>query len=322
MPNHRPIRYQNTGHKFSVPSLKRMFRIGGCVGLLLTPTPLLAGEYSFDSGGPLLSDLLEPSEDTPTTLVHQLLQDKTVHPIPAVKRSNRDQFPVVELSGEAAIIFSQASGDSSQGSLRPGLGRRLRLDIEASFDGNDRLRLRLQNTNVVEYNDVFETDLARLSIQGDDGGEVSLSRLDYQFSLGERTDVLVPVVGGSISDIAEPLNPGLSGSGSGSIARFSQRNPLYRQGGGAGVGITHEVSDRLDLSVGYLSDAQNLLPTDEYVALAQATYQISDSIDVGLLYVYGFNALRVQAKSRPMIPFLIKVMRSPLIRLGFRRQLR
>ncbi|PZD73465.1 hypothetical protein C1752_01992 [Acaryochloris thomasi RCC1774] len=200
--------------------------------------------------------------------------------------------PTTQLSGEAVFAFVYAAGDRpGSASIRPSLGRRIRLDVETSFSGEDQLRFRFQNTNVAELDDVFGTDMARLSIQGDDKNEIALSRLDYTFPIGDRTEVFLPVVGGSISDIADPLNPLFSGSGSGSVSRFGQRNPLYRQGGGAGVGLTHEVTDHLELSLGYLSDAENLLPEEEYVAFAQATYEPTDTLSLGLLYAYGFNGL-------------------------------
>lgn len=256
--------------------------------LLGLSAPILAAEEAmqlFDPDSP--GDRVHKQ---PMTSVDQLVEKQATPPVKAYVTTDRDrpQSPTVQLSGEAAIV---GAGGASREAVRPSVGQRLRLDLEVSFTGNDQLRLRLQNTNVAEFDEVFETDLARLSIQGDDGAAVSLSRLDYQFALGPRTQVFLPVFGGSISDVADPLNPGLSGSGRGSVARFSQRNPLYRQGGGAGVGMTHQVSDRLDLHLGYLSEADNLLPEDEYIAFAQATYQLSDGIEIGLLYTYGFNAL-------------------------------
>ncbi len=200
--------------------------------------------------------------------------------------------PTTQLSGEAVFAFIYASGDRpNQTSPRPSLGSRLRLDFDTSFTGEDQLRFRLQSTNVARLDDVFETDMARLAIQGEDQNQIELSRLDYSFPMGDHTEIFIPIVGGSISDIADTLNPSFSGSGRGAISRFGQRNPLYRQGGGAGVGVSHDVNDHLNLSLGYLSDAENLLPDEDTVAFTQITVKPIDAVSLGLLYAYAFNGL-------------------------------
>ncbi len=211
------------------------------------------------------------------------------------ERSDRSEHeasnPMPTLSGEAVFSLIQASRPDAGEPLRPSLGSRIRLNIETSFSGNDRLRLRLQTTNVAELDDVYGTDLARLSIQGDDQFQVSLSRLEYQFPIGKDTEVFVQAIGGSISDIADPLNPRFSSSSRGAISRFGQRNPLYRQGGSTGIGLSHDFSDRINLSLGYLGDDQDLLSDEESVAFAQLTLEPIESIQIGLLYTYGLNGL-------------------------------
>ncbi|MGF1601780.1 MAG: iron uptake porin [Thermosynechococcaceae cyanobacterium] len=200
-------------------------------------------------------------------------------------------LPITQLSGEAVFSLIYAARNRDTEAIKPSLGNRLRLDFETSFSGEDQLRFRLQTTNVAELDDVFETDLARLSIQGEDQNQIELSRLDYTFPIGDRTKVFVQAVGGSLSDIADPLNPLFSSSGSGSISRFGQRNPLYRQGGSTGVGVSHDFSDRVNLSAGYFSDAENLLPDEEYIAFAQVTVEPTETLALGLLYAYAFNGL-------------------------------
>lgn len=204
-----------------------------------------------------------------------------------------DGVPRTELSGEVVFSLIQAEGNrpNSEVPLRPSFGNRIRLNVETSFSGEDRLRLRLQTTNVAELDDVFDTDLARLSIQGDDQNQVSLSRLDYQFPIGDDTDVFIQAIGGSISDVADPLNPRFSSSSRGAISRFGQRNPLYRQGGNAGVGLSHDIDDRFNLSLGYLGDDLDLFSDEESIAFTQLTFDPTDSIRLGLLYTYGLNSL-------------------------------
>ena len=277
------------------------------VGMSLALTPIAAGNaqtipwIQIARGSPMVNSP-DPGDRQQSTAVWQLAPNESQAvpaslPVRLDGSSESDQStefrPTTQLSGEASLVLIQASGDRPVPSepLRTSLGHRLRLEVETSFSGEDRLSFRFQTANVAELDDVFDTSLARLSIQGDDDNQLKLSRLDYTFPLGDRTEVFVQAVGGSISDIADPLNPLLSSSGSGSISRFGQRNPLYRQGGGAGIGLSHDVSDRLNLSAGYLSDAENLLFQEESVAFVQATYEATDTVDMGLLYVYGLNAI-------------------------------
>ena len=252
-------------------------------------------------GHPPLVNTLPPElggrgDQCSITPVWQLAQKNSEFQ-PKPKSESRSQEtiefqPTTQLSGEVVFAFIYATGDHpTEDSSRPNLGSRLRLDLETSFTGEDQLRLRLQSTNVAGLDDVFETDMARLAIQGEDQSQVELSRLDYSFPIGENTKVFIPIVGGSISDIADPLNPLFSGSGQGAISRFGQRNPLYRQGGGAGIGVSHDLSDLINLSAGYLSDAENLLPDQNTVAFAQVTVEPTNTINLGLLYAYAFNGL-------------------------------
>lgn len=233
-------------------------------------------------------------QQVPTTPVWKLAQPEVVllpvNPDPQVSDSSRTIQPITKLSGEAVFSLLYPTGDAEE-STRVNLGNRIRLNIETSFSGEDQLRLRLQTVNVAELDEVFDTDLARLAIQGDDEDEFDLSRLDYRFPLGDRTTVTIPVVGGSVSDIADAINPVFDSSGNGSLSRFGQRNPIFRQGGGAGIGISHELNDQLNLSVGYLSNADNLLLDEDTVAFAQLAIEPTDTVNLGLLYSYGVNSL-------------------------------
>lgn len=268
---------------------------------------ILPNTLAKPTSSPLTQDLPEAAEPraeppilkAPIIPVWQL--EATDSPVPEIQEESvildseeaTDTVSKTELSGEAVFSGIQAAGDrpNSAVPIRPSFGNRIRLNIETSFSGEDRLRLRLQTTNIAELNEVFETDLARLSIQGDDQFQVSLSRLDYQFPIGDDTEVFVQAIGGSISDIADPLNPLFSSSSQGAISRFGQRNPLYRQGGSAGIGLSHDFSDRLNLSLGYLGDDQALFSDEASVAFAQLTLEPADPIRIGLLYTYGLNGL-------------------------------
>ncbi|WP_248277631.1 hypothetical protein [Brasilonema sp. UFV-L1] len=73
-------------------------------------------------------------------------------------------------------------------------------------------------------------------------------RLEYRFPLGKKATVYLEVVGGGLDDFVSNPNPFFSGSGRGTISRFAQRNPIYRQGDGAGVGLLYKFSHQVHFS--------------------------------------------------------------------------
>jgi hypothetical protein len=197
--------------------------------------------------------------------------------------------PTTKLEGEA--LFSGIA----VGSQELDTGYRVRLTFDTSFTGRDQLRVRLQAANTPRPDQIADTDLARLAFQGSSNGQFELSRLEYRFPLSKNTTAYLEVVGGSLNDVTDTLNPYLSGSARGSLSRFGQRNPIYRQGEGMGVGLTHELSKELSVSAGYLtSSGTDPLATaadTSYGAIAQLTYKPTKFFGVGLAYVYSYNAL-------------------------------
>jgi ATP-binding cassette, subfamily B, bacterial len=175
------------------------------------------------------------------------------------------------------------------------LGSRVRLNFDTSFYGEDRLRTRLQSTNLPLTDEAAGTSMARLSFRGDDDSEFSLSRLEYAFPVGERVEVYLEGIGGSLNDYTNTFNDDLSGSSQGSISRFGQRNPIYRQGDGAGIGISYEISDAVSLDVGFVADEANEpeigLGNAAYGAIAQLSLEPTDSLGIGLTYVHSYNSL-------------------------------
>ncbi len=170
-----------------------------------------------------------------------------------------------KLTGEAVFVVSGANGgnkadEDDEVERNLGFGSRVRLSFDTSFTGDDRLRTRLQTTNVPNFSDATGTDMARLSLQGNDQSELELSVLEYRLPVAEQAMVYIEVVGGGLDDFTNTLNP-LSGSGRGSISRFGQRNPIYRQSGGAGAGIDYDFG-AASLSLGYLGFGT---PTEEEI---------------------------------------------------------
>lgn len=130
-----------------------------------------------------------------------------------------------------------------------------------------------------------------------------MSILEYRFPIGEQAIVYLEAEGGDLDDFfTDTLNPFFSGSGRGSISRFAQRNPIYRQGGGAGVGLVYNFSESVSLSLGYLADDVDNPEVGfgeaEYGAIAQLTLEPSDSFKLGFTYIHSYNSLDTGTGSR------------------------
>jgi hypothetical protein len=230
-----------------------------------------------------------------------LLTQRTNRLVRQQTELEKKQFSTTtQLQGE--VLFSgigiggnPIEGETEIGDRRITFGYRARLNLITSFTGRDRLRLRLQASSTGEVDEATGTDMTRPSFQSNTDGELILNRLDYQLPIGKRTEIFTEVIGGSLSNFADDLNPELGSSSHGTISRFGVRNPNYRQSGSTGIGLTHEFSKGFFLSLGYLAEDANEIEEGlfggAYGAIAQLTYKPSDKFGIGLNYVRSFNAL-------------------------------
>ncbi|MBW4477549.1 MAG: iron uptake porin [Tolypothrix brevis GSE-NOS-MK-07-07A] len=207
---------------------------------------------------------------------------------------NISQFSsTTKFTGEALFAVSAAAtNENQQGNLT--FGYRTRLNFNSSFTGKDSLRIRLQARNLPRFDDITDTDMARLSYQGgDNNNRIEISRLDYSFPINKQLQIKVPVVGGSLRDFTDPLNPYLAGSSRGAISRFAQRNPIYRHGRGSGIGFSYEISDALEFEAGFLArDANNPetgFTKGAYGAIAQITIEPVEDMEFAFSYIRSYN---------------------------------
>ncbi|WP_017720621.1 iron uptake porin [Kamptonema formosum] len=204
-----------------------------------------------------------------------------------------------KLNGE--VIFAAADGIGKGSSSVPFVGYRTRLNFDTSFTGEDLLRTRLQ---VVGMNGFYpnsnpspEGELRySAGAFGTGSNQVGLDALLYSFPLGKKTTVIVEANAGAADDFTNTVNPFIDGDGgSGAVSNFGTRNPIYYLLGGAGLGLRHQFSDRLELSLGYLAtNASNPakgsgLFDGPYGALAQLTFKPSERFTLGLTYVNSYN---------------------------------
>lgn len=174
-------------------------------------------------------------------------------------------------------------------------GNRISLELNTSFKGKDLLKTTLKTGNIYSLDRATGTDMARLSFQNDEGNAVVLDELFYRRRLNKKLNVNVVAVGGSLNKFAETFNPFAESSGDGVISRFAQRNPIYRQGGGTGLGLSYDLNDVMTLSIGYLADdadqTSNGIFGDTHAAIAQFTVNLGKTAGLGLTYIHSYNGL-------------------------------
>ena len=156
------------------------------------------------------------------------------------------------------VLFFLTDSFGGENNSQTTLGYRTRLIFDTSFSGKDLLRVRLENRNLPRLDDVTDTSLSRLSVDGDTDELTELSELSYTFPAGKNTEILLGTAGVSLNDVGEVLNP-FSSSSSGAISRFGRRDPAtLRAPGGAGIGIKQEFNDKIWGFAGYFINNQDV----------------------------------------------------------------
>ncbi|MEW6493604.1 MAG: iron uptake porin [Cyanobacteriota bacterium] len=205
-------------------------------------------------------------------------------------------FGVADALGDEVALASPNPGPNSDLDVNTILGYRARLNFETSFTGRDRLRTRLEASNITPFDrEVTGTNMTRLSYDGNNNSDVEISELWYRFFLSKNLVVQVDATRGEFNDtVINTVNPLFESSGSGSISRFGRFNPIYRVGQGAGASATYNFSDALGLSVGYFANdgenpaEKNGLFDGNYSAMAQLTLGAGEFATLGLTYVHSY----------------------------------
>ncbi|MBD2778096.1 iron uptake porin [Iningainema tapete] len=216
------------------------------------------------------------------------------------------------------------------------LADRIRLNFITSFTGKDALKLRLEAGNFPHPNrpdggfsygpdpvGAFLSvggDFAQRTTEGQQtfnefGGlpsnnSVGLGKLNYEFAVGSKLNVVVMAVGGEHHEYVPTTFSSWDddNGGTGSLSNFGQRSAIYNMGvgtgTGAGIGLTYKFSDAISLSAGYVGTYANNpaepvrnstfaggLFNGRYSALAQLTVKPSDSLSFGLIYSKSYHPL-------------------------------
>ncbi|MGF1537033.1 MAG: iron uptake porin [Elainellaceae cyanobacterium] len=213
-------------------------------------------------------------------------------------------FDVSDRFGGDDLAFGPADSDDNTV-----FRDRVRLNLATSFTGEDLLLTRLAAGSVEPFTrpgpfdgvaaSTAEGSLAH-RVGGNTGNDFELDRLSYSAPLGDRLDVHIAANRGRHEDyLFSTFNDYLDDGdgGHGAISTFGQRSPIYRIGGGAGVGLNLALTtDRsLVLTGGYLADeaaspeSGSGLFNGDYAALGQIAFAPSDRLKLGATYVHGHH---------------------------------
>jgi hypothetical protein len=175
------------------------------------------------------------------------------------------------------------------------LAARTRIELVSSFTGKDTLFTRIQ-TNNIQSPRINTPEGNLFFASSTPSSSASIDALWYGFPLSKKTYVKMIANAGAADDLTNTVNL-FDGDGSfGALSTFGTRNPIYGQVGGSGVGVTHQFSNKLGLSLGYLAGNTANTPTNgsglfngPYGALAQLTVKPSDRITLGLTYINSYR---------------------------------
>ncbi|MEQ8972970.1 MAG: iron uptake porin [Coleofasciculus sp. C1-SOL-03] len=180
---------------------------------------------------------------------------------------------------------------------------RVRLELNTSFTGQDRLVTRLAAGNAQQFNGVGFEGTQTFNIGNTGGNNVIVDWLAYYFNFGS-SKVYVAGAGGIHSDYVPTLNPFFEDfdGGNGALSAFASESPIYRIGGGAGAALSlgagpiERVLGPSTLTLGYLAGSDAANPSEknglfdgDYAALAQLNFNLGDRIGIGATYVHGYH---------------------------------
>ncbi|HAC64116.1 MAG TPA: S-layer protein [Cyanothece sp. UBA12306] len=181
------------------------------------------------------------------------------------KLKGRVLFTVSSASGERALdsreldTFNQDLQNGRYTDARRRIddnatfGYRVRLNLDTSFNGKDRLTTRLQAGSLINYNNPTGTNMARLSHDANTNSDLNIDNLFYRFPIGNFTGY----VGGDsldIDDIFDVGNPFGASSDTGALSRFMRYDPLTMRGEeGIGAAFAYKFSDMFTVRGLYLT---------------------------------------------------------------------
>ena len=221
----------------------------------------------------------------------------------------KQQFSTTTKLGTELITYlADAFGDSAGSRNNAALGFRLRLDFDTSFTGKDRLRTRLQATNLRKFDvgDRFGaspvgratsnlSDETRfLATSTDSNSNVTINRLQYRFPVGEKLTVFVDANTIDPSIVTDPITP-FNDQATGSPSNFAQINPIwFPLGNQAGVAVNYAISPNFEFDFGYQAEGGS--PNEPKLGVFNGGYSafghlifLSGTFKLGLFYMNSYS---------------------------------
>ncbi|OUL25655.1 hypothetical protein BV378_14800 [Nostoc sp. RF31YmG] len=205
-----------------------------------------------------------------------------------------------KLVGEA--IFAVTDNFGSNDTNNTVFQDRVRLDLQTSFTGKDTLHTRIATGNATGLSLANGTAESTQTFNLFNGSNNSafIDWLGYYFPIG-NSQVYIAASGGIQSDYVPTLNPYFQDfdGGNGALSTFASESPIYRIGGGAGIGVNLAFgggsSFKPSITLGYLASEPNTpnagsgLFEGNYAALAQLNVDLGDRLSFAATYVHGYH---------------------------------
>jgi hypothetical protein len=204
----------------------------------------------------------------------------------------------VKLSGDAVFQVADVFGEEVDDENDTVFQNRVRLTLDSSFTGRDRLRLRLQSGNFQPFTQPGRE--VSFGYATNTSGAVQVGVLNYQFPVGDRTTVALFANGDTFDELTvfNPINPFGAPAARGAISRFATLPSVYRTANtSAGLGLNVNLNSKLSVAAGYLAGRPetategNGLFNGNYGAIARFLAQdvLDSNVDLVLVYIHSYT---------------------------------
>jgi Carbohydrate-selective porin, OprB family len=203
----------------------------------------------------------------------------------------------IKLSGDVLFQVADVFGQDVDRDNNTVLQSRLRLTLDTSFTGSDRLRLRLQSGNFQPFTQPGRE--VSFGYSTNTSGTVQQGVLNYQFPVNDRVTAVLYANGDNFQELTifNPINPFDQNAARGASSRFAALPPIYRTANtNAGVGVNWNLTPKVSFAAGYLAgkpgdpNEGGGLFNGNYGAIARLLAQdLFGDLDLTLVYIHSYT---------------------------------